>query len=121
MTTRSAAVARMTAYLVLSAAGLAGTWYFNLRFAAGSGTSYLGGWFANPASSSVAVDVIVTAIAACGFYVIEGRRLRMGWTWLLVPLTFLVALAFTFPLFLALRERALLRTAPGASTTVDRG
>lgn len=121
MTTRSAAAARMAVYLVLSGAGLVGTWYFNLRFAAGSGTSYLGGWFANPASSSVAVDVIVTATAACGFYVIEGRRLRMGWTWLLVPLTFLLALAFTFLLFLALRERALLRAGSGAGTTVGRG
>jgi len=121
MTTRSAAVARMTVYLVLSTAGLIGTWYFNLRFTAESGGSYLGGWFANPASSSVAVDVIVTALAACGFYVIEGHRLRMHWTWLLVPLTFLVALAFTFPLFLALRERALLRAGSGAPTTVGRG
>lgn len=97
-------------YLLLSAAGLAGTWYFNLRFGAeGGGQGYLQGWFANAASSSAAVDVIVTAVAASVFYVAEGRRLGMRRVWLLVPLTFLLALAFTFPLFLALRERALAR------------
>jgi hypothetical protein len=31
----------------------------------------------------------------------------MKWAWALVPATFLLALAFTFPLFLALRERRL--------------
>ena len=51
------------------------------------------------------------------FYVVEGRRLGMRRAWVLVPLTFLLALAFTFPLFLALRERALARREPqgGAS------
>jgi hypothetical protein len=105
-------------YLLLSAVGLAGTWYFNLRFGAeGGGQTYLQGWFANAASSSAAVDVIVTAVVACVFYVVEGRRLGMRRAWVLVPLTFLLALAFTFPLFLALRERALARREPqgGAS------
>ena len=51
------------------------------------------------------------------FYVWEGRRLGWRWAVALVPLTFLVALAFTFPLFLALREIGLARAArpaPGA-------
>ena len=48
--------------------------------------------------------------------VVEGRRLgfRPLTIVLLVVLSFVVAVAFTFPLFLALRERALL-TAPGAA------
>ncbi len=88
-------------YLGLAVAGLVGTWYFNLTF---QGGSYLKAWFANSASSSAATDVIVTAVAACVFYVREARRLRRRWPLVLVPLTPLIALAFTLPLFLALRE-----------------
>ncbi len=100
----SATTALIALYLLLAVAGLVGTWYFNLQFTGSDGQGYLQAWFANPASSSAAVDVIVTALVACVFYVVEGSRLRMRWTLVLVPLTFLVALAFTFPLFLALRE-----------------
>ena len=101
-------------YLVLAVVGLVGCWYFNLQFFATSpGGSYLGGWFANAASSSAAVDIIVVAVAACVLFVREGRRL--GWPWwgvvLLVVLTFVLAASFTFPLFLALRERRLARGA----------
>lgn len=51
--------------------------------------------------------MIITALAACVFFVLEGRRLHLRLAWLLVPLTFLVAVAFTLPLFLALREHRL--------------
>ena len=99
-------------YGLLSVVGLGGTWYYNIQFGnSGSPQGYVEAWFANPASSSAAVDVIVTALAACLFFVLEGRRLGRRWPWVLVPLTFLVALAFTFPLFLAWRERALARAA----------
>ncbi len=101
-------------YLVLAVAGAVGTWYFNLQY---DGGDYLGAWFANPASSSAAVDVIVTAVVACLFYVRESRRLGWWWTLALVPLTFLVALAFTFPLFLALRELRLASGGNGGDAT----
>jgi hypothetical protein len=108
-------------YFVLSAVGAVGTWYFNLRFRpTPDAPSYLEGWFANPASSSVAVDVIVVAAVACIFYVREAKRLGGRFTILalaLVPLTFVVALAFTFPLFLGLREIALGRDRPPPAAT----
>ncbi len=94
-------------YAVLALVGLVGTWYYNLQFDGAGAQAYLGAWFANPASSSVAVDVIVTALVACIFYVREGLLQRWRWSLTLVPLTFLVALAFTFPLFLAMRELRL--------------
>ena len=98
-------------WFALALLGLVGTWANNLEFIADpQGLGYVEAWFVNPASSSAAIDVIVTALAACLFYVVEGRRL--GWTrwaWILVPLTFAVALAFTFPLFLGLRQLALRR------------
>lgn len=95
------------AYLLLALVGLVGTWWFNLAsFAAGE--DYLAGWFANAASSSAAVDILVAGLAACVFMVLEGRRL--GWpTWSLVLLVVgsaAIAVAFVFPLFLFLRDRA---------------
>jgi len=99
-------------YTVLAVIGAVGTWFFNLRSMT-AGEDYLGGWFANAASSSAAVDVIVVAVVACLFIVLEGRRLGMSrWVWLLVPLSFAVAIAFTFPLFLAWREQHLRGTGP---------
>lgn len=99
-----------TPYLVLAVIGGAGTWFFNLRSMA-AGEDYVAGWFASAASSSAAVDVIVVAFVACMFMVLEGRRLGMSRAvWLLVPLSFVVAIAFTFPLFLAWREHHLLRS-----------
>lgn len=92
-------------YGILSIAGLVGTWYFNLQFFdQESEMSYLEAWFANPASSSAAVDIIVIAVMASVFMAVEGWRLGLWWTWILIPLSFLVAVAFTLPLFLAVRE-----------------
>jgi ABC-type uncharacterized transport system permease subunit len=96
-------------YLLLAVGGLIGTWAFNIAsFAADE--DYLGSWFASAASSSAAVDVLVVAVAACVFFVVEGRRLGMRHTWVLIPLTFAIALAFIFPLFLAWREWTMKRT-----------
>lgn len=107
-------------YFVLALGGLIGTWYFNFRFAGeGSDLNYIEAWFVNAASSSAAVDVIVTAIAANVFFVREGLRLGWGrWSWVLIPLTYLVALAFVFPLFLGLRELHLARSAPASPPQV---
>ncbi len=95
-------------YLALSVIGLLGTWYFNLTFVFGPHEAgYIESWFANRASSSAAIDVIVAANVACIFFIAEGRRIGMRWAWLFIPLAFAIALAAAFPLFLALRERHL--------------
>lgn len=104
-------------YGMLAAVGLLGTWYFNLSYR-GSDGSYLAAWFANAASASAAVDVIVAATVACIFYAVEGRRLGWHRRWLLfVPLTFAVALACALPLFLLLRELQLARESMSASAS----
>ena len=109
--TRTGSPVLAAVYLVLAVAGLVGTWWFNLSFFASGGTDYLGGWFANAASSSAAVDIIVMAVAACLVIVVEGRRLgfRPLGLAVLVVLSFAVAVSFTFPLFLGLREVRLRR------------
>lgn len=98
-------------YLSLALAGLIGTWYFNFQFfAIDSDLSYFEAWFANPASASAAVDIIVVAVMGSFFILVEGWRLKIRWTWILIPLSFVIALAFTFPLFLAIREMRLPRS-----------
>jgi hypothetical protein len=106
------------AYFLLAVCGVIGTWYFNIQFmASDSGLTYIEAWFVNPASSSAAADVIVTAVAANVFFIREGLRLGWGkWVWVSIPLTYLVALAFVFPLFLGLRELSLARRGPTPST-----
>ena len=97
-------------YFTLAVVGLVGTWYFNLAY---SGQDYLGDWFANDASSSAAVDIIVIVGVATVVYVREGTRLgwRLPLVLLFVPLSIAVAVAFALPLFLGLRELALERRA----------
>lgn len=96
---------QISIYLVLALIGLIGTWYFNFEFfALSTDVSYLEAWFANPASSSAAVDIIVVALMGSVFMLVEGWRLKFQWVWILIPLSFFIALAFTFPLFLAIRE-----------------
>ena len=101
---------------VLSAIGLVGTWAFNVAFFLDPGDlGYLEGWFANAASSSATVDLLVMATAASILMLVEGARLGWRrWVWVLVPLSLLIAVAFTFPLFLGLRELALERRARAA-------
>ena len=101
----SASGARQVIYAVLAVTGLVLTQYFNVTYAGPPG--YLQAWFANAASSSAAVDLIVVALAAALFMIVEGRRLGMRVPWLYAVGGAVLAIAFTFPLFLLVRERTL--------------
>lgn len=92
-------------YLSLAAIGLVGTAYFNITGFTAVNGNFFAAWFANPAVSSLSVDLLVSASAASIFIIIEGRRLGMKWPWLYVLGSFVTAVAFVFPLFLAMRER----------------
>lgn len=98
-------------WFALAAAGLVGTWVFNIAFVVDpGGIGYLEGWFANAASISASIDLLVVAAAAAIFMLVEGARLGWArWVWLLVVLSGVTAIACTFPLFLGLRELALRR------------
>ena len=101
---------RATVYFVLSGVGLIGTWTFNILFFTSGGTDYVGGWFANYAASSAAMDLLVVAVVASIVMVVEGARLGWSrWAWVFIPLSLAIALAFAFPLFLGLRELTLAR------------
>jgi len=94
-------------YLALAIAGLIGTWIFN-TLAIIQLRNFLGDLVTSgPAVSSITVDLLVVAIAGCVFIVVEARRLGMRRAWLYIVLSGVTAFAFTFPLFLAMRQRRL--------------
>ncbi|WP_158866717.1 DUF2834 domain-containing protein [Leifsonia sp. AG29] len=98
---------RAVLYLVLSLAGLIGTWTFNI-VAVLQHRDYLGDWTGSgPAVTSLTIDVLVAATAAIVFMIVEARRIGMRRVWVYIVLIPLVAFAFAFPLFLAMRERHL--------------
>lgn len=95
------------AYLILAVVGLIGTWWFN-AIALVELVDFIGDLVASgPAVSSITVDLLVVAAAGSVFLIVEARRLGMRFGWLYVVGSGLTAFAFTFPLFLAMRQRRL--------------
>ena len=97
---------RSIVYLLLSIAGLIGTWYFNF-LAIKQGRDFFADWGSSPAVSSATTDLLITATAASIFMYYESKKLKMKYGWLFILGSFVTAIAFTFPLFLAFRERKL--------------
>lgn len=102
-------------YLLLAVGGLIGTWTFNV-LAIVQMADFIGDLVTSgPAVSSITVDLLVVAVAGSVFIIVEARRLGMRFGWLYVVAAGLTAFAFTFPLFLAMRQRHLTRIARAAS------
>ena len=110
---------RQWAYGILAVAGIAATAYFNIQFIAEHGgfslMLFLRESYANAASSSITNDLTVGVVAFLVWLFAESQRLEMSRPWVYVLLTFGVAFAFAFPLFLLMRERRLARLASVAS------
>lgn len=105
---------RQWIYAGLAVVGLVVTWTFNLRFMLANGTSlwsFVQAGYANAAAASLANDVSVAAVTFLVWSFAESRRLGMRHWWRWPLLTCGIALAFAFPLFLLLRERAMQRQA----------
>ncbi len=104
-------------FLLLAVVGLCATWYYNTRFYLEVEDTSIGNFLALTKTTlpakSINADIAVVAIAFMLWMIYEARKLRMKHWWLFIPLTFLVALACSFPLFLFFRERTL-RKAGGA-------
>lgn len=109
---------RAVFFLVLALVGLVATWTFNIAAIVGQ-RNVVGDWVqSGPAVLSLTVDVLIAATAAIAFMLVESRRLGMRGVWVYIALIPLVALAFSLPLFLAMRERTLTarRKAEGGAT-----
>jgi hypothetical protein len=99
------------AYLALAFVGLFATWYFNFKFYQLETDTSISNFIALTATTwpakSISADISVVAISFLVWMIRESFKLKIKIWWLLVVLTFMVALAFSFPLFLYLRERQL--------------
>lgn len=63
----------------------------------------------NFAGKSFGADLTVVVLTFFVWFIPDARKNKVKAWWILIPLTFLVAIAFTFPLYLYMRENALER------------
>ena len=105
-------------YLVLSIAGLITAWIFN-GIAVMNQEDYLGAWFGSAVDWVLSADLTIVAIAVVVFMITESRRIGMKRVWLYILLSGVTAMAFTFPLFMAMRARRLGELAVAAQTTFE--
>jgi hypothetical protein len=97
------------AYGAVALVALVGTWRENLAFfrETGSWSGFLPACFANHAAASMSTDVLLVALAASVFMVVEARRVGVRFVWVYLVLSVLVAISVMFPLFLVARQRRL--------------
>lgn len=98
-------------YLILAILGIIYTWYYNiLYFQSVENVSFIGFMQdaqINYAGKSFGADLTVVVVTFFVFLITESLRLKIKFWWILIPLTFLIAVAFTFPLFLYFRQKKL--------------
>jgi hypothetical protein len=93
-------------FLIVAAFGLITAWVFN-GIAVMTGADYLDAWFGSPVDWVLSLDLLVVAVAGSAFMIFEARRLGIKYVWAYILASGVTAFAFTFPLFLAMRERRL--------------
>ena len=95
---------RYWVYLVLAGIGLVTAMVFN-GIAVMNGENYATAWFGTAVDWVLSADLSVVAIASVVLMFAEARRVGMKRVWPFILLSGVTAMAFTFPLFLAMRER----------------
>jgi len=115
MTTQKTHQQRFWFFLVVAVIGLVTAWVFN-AMAVMAGADYINAWFGEPVDWVLSLDLLVVAVAGSALMIIEAKRLRIKYVWAYIVGSGVTAFAFTFPLFLAMRERRLAEMASTAST-----
>ena len=98
---------RTYGYYVISAIGLVTAVVLN-AIASTTGADYFGAWFGSVVDWVLSVDLLVVALAVVTFMLVEAKRLGMKRVWLYFLASGVTAIAFTFPLFMANREKKIL-------------
>ena len=93
-------------YFVISLIGLITALVFN-GIASTTGQDYVGAWFGTAVDWVLSLDLLVVALAVVTFMLVEAKRLGMKRVWIYFLLSGVTAMAFTFPLFMAMRQRKL--------------
>lgn len=99
-------------YLTLSLVGMVVTWYFNILFMMERGgvfsvVDFVAGGYANLASTSLSNDILVAGNTFFVWSFVEARRLNIRGWWFFFVITWVLAFAVAFPLFLFIREQKL--------------
>lgn len=98
-------------YLVIAILGIVYTWYFNIQFYLTAEDTSITNFIAQTkttfAAQSITADITVVLIAFFAWFIPDALKLKVKYWWILIPLTFLVAIAFTFPMYLFMRENRL--------------
>lgn len=97
-----------TTYLLLCIIGVVVPWFFLIGFLGEPGPTvilFFSSIFANQVASSVAADLLISALVFFVFVFFEGKRLNMNRLWVFIPATLLVGLSFGLPLFLYFRAK----------------
>lgn len=98
-------------YGICAIAGVISTMYFNILFMIEhngfSLATFVSENYVNNASGSISNDFLVILAVFLVWSFFEAKRISMPKWWVYIVCTFGVALAFSFPLFLLMRERHL--------------
>lgn len=98
-------------YLAIAILGLVSTGYYNLQFfqtaSDTSVTNFIRLATTTYPAQSLGVDILVVVLTFFAWYIPEAIQLKMKHWWVFIPLTFMVAIAVSFPLFLYFREQKL--------------
>lgn len=102
---------RQIVFGITALVGIAVTWYYNIQFMEAYGgfsvIQYVADNYVNAASASISNDILVVVFTFLFWSFFEARRLGMRRWWVYVVLTFAIAIAFAFPLFMLMRERRI--------------
>ncbi len=94
---------KATFFFVVAFVGLTTAWYFN-TVAILKAQDYFGSWFGSEVDLVLSLDLLVTAFAAVPFMFIESKRIGMKHVVWYALSSFITAIAFVFPFWLAMRE-----------------
>jgi len=98
-------------FLIISIIGLCYTWFYNIQYYMSYEEASLVHFFelaqSNFAGKSFGADLTVVVLTFFVWFIPDARKLKVKAWWVIIPLTFLVAVAFSFPFYLYLRELAL--------------
>ena len=99
---------RSRIYFTIAALGLITAWLFN-ALAVFQEADYLRAWFGSYVDWVLSLDLLIVGAGVITFMLVEAKRLGMKRVWIYFLLSGMTAMAFTFPLFMAFRERKLLQ------------
>lgn len=108
-------------YLLLTIVGISYTWYYNIQYFQTAVDPTFLNFFRDAKCSfpaqSLGADLTVVIFTFFALYIPDAIKLKIKFWWILIPLTFLIAIAFTFPLYLYWRELAIEKTAKSQKPT----